>query len=175
MTVKTDVASSIRETVIAVRPALLAIPESRAREKTSSSAWSFEEILGHLVDSAANNHQRIVRMLETQNIGRFTYTQQHWVDVQRYNAEPWRDLVEFWCSYNLHIAHVIAGVDPEALRNLCDMGYAHPASLEFVIEDYLRHVRHHLDQILAEVPPGKRTAWVRREPHGPGDPLRKTA
>jgi hypothetical protein len=175
MTGNVDIASSLRETVIAARPALLAIPESRAREKASPSAWSFEEILGHLIDSAANNHQRIVRMQETQNIGRFVYTQRHWVDAQRYNAEPWRDLVEFWCSYNTHIAHVIVGIEPAALHNLCDMGYARPAPLEFVIEDYLRHVRHHLGQILAEVPPGKRTAWVRRDPPGGADPPRQTA
>jgi hypothetical protein len=159
-----DIAQSLRESADSAYPNLLAIPEARASEKPYPRAWSIKEILGHCVDSAANNHQRIVRMQETPDIGRFTYTQGHWVDAQRYNAEPWRDLVDFWYHYNLHLAHIIANVDPASLGHVCDMGYAGPAPLGFVIEDYLRHVRHHLGQIFSDRDPREREKWTRREP-----------
>ncbi len=159
------IARQLKEVVDAAKPSLLAIPEDRASEKPHADKWSFKQILGHLVDSAANNHQRFVRMQESPDIGKFSYTQQHWVNVQAYQSEPWEKLVEFWHLYNLHLAHVIAHVDSGSLDHICDMGYSKPATLRFVMEDYVRHVEHHLKQILSEADPMEREHWVRREPH----------
>ena len=157
-------AKNLKETIDTAGPQLLAIGESRASEKPYADKWSIKEILGHLIDSAANNHQRIVRMQERQDIGSLTYTQQHWVRSQQYHSEPWENVVEFWRAYNTHLAHIIAHVDPGALGNLCDMGYSKPATLKFVIEDYLRHVQHHVAQIFSEAEPRERQFWVRRDP-----------
>jgi hypothetical protein len=147
-----------------MRPRLLAITEGRASEKPFPEKWSLKEILGHLIDSGANNHQRIVRMQERPDIGAFTYSQQHWVNCQHYQDRPWNDLVELWCQLNRHLAHVIAHIDPATLTHSCDMGYAAPASLRFVVEDYLRHVRHHMEQILSDSNPRERRKWVARSP-----------
>jgi hypothetical protein len=117
-----------------------------------------------MIDSASNNHQRIVRMQETGNIGTFTYSQQHWVTSQHYQEEPWCDMVECWYRLNAHLAHIIAHVDPGSLEHVCDTGYAKPASLKFVIEDYLRHLEHHLGQILGDEDPRQRAKWVRGVP-----------
>ena len=157
-------AKQLKELVETARPRLLSITEIRAAEKSYTDKWSIKEILGHLVDSATNNHQRIVRMQEMPNIGKLTYTQLHWVKTQHYQTEPWKHLVEFWFLYNMHLAHVIAHVDPASLNNMCDMGYAEPAPLKFVIEDYIRHVQHHIDQIFSEADPRERQQWVRRNP-----------
>jgi hypothetical protein len=160
------VAEQLSETVRAVKPRLLAISEARASKKPYADKWSVKEILGHLVDSAANNHQRIVRMQNTRDIGEFRYAQQHWVESQKYQSRPWEAIVEFWCQYNLHLAHVIGEVDPKALEHVCDMGYARPATLAFVIEDYLRHLEHHLAQVLGELDPRGRAQWINRDPEG---------
>jgi hypothetical protein len=157
-------AKQLKELAETARAQLIAIPDSRAAEKSYTDKWSIKEILGHLVDSATNNHQRIVRMQETQNIGSLTYTQLHWVKSQHYQTEPWKHLVEFWFLYNMHLAHVVAHVDPASLNNMCEMGYAKPATLRFVIEDYIRHVRHHIDQIFSGADPREREQWVRRDP-----------
>ena len=55
-----------------------------------------------------------------------------------------------WYHFNRHLAHVIAHINPAALDHSCDMGYATPATLRFFVEDYLRHVRHHIEQILGD-------------------------
>lgn len=154
----------LKQLIDSARSELLSIPEEKASQKAYVDKWSLKEILGHLIDSAANNHQRIVRMQEVVDLGAFTYTQQHWVDSQQYAAEGWEDVVEFWYRYNAHLAHVIAHVNPASLNNVCDMGYAEPATLKFVIEDYVRHVQHHLDQIFGGDDPKKRKQWVRRLP-----------
>ena len=159
-----SVAAQISETVHTAKPRLLAISDARASEKPYADKWSLKEILGHLVDSAANNHQRIVRMQETRDIGVFTYTQQHWVDSQKYQSQRWDAIVELWFHYNVHLAHIIGEVDSRTLEHVCDMGYASPATLTFVIEDYLRHVKHHLAQLFNDKDPREREKWISSDP-----------
>ena len=159
------IAQHLKQTIDAARPRLLSISETRASEKPYPDKWSLKEILGHLLDSATNNRQRIVRMQQTAVLGTFTYDQKHWVTSQHYHAEPWQAVVEFWYLYNAHLAHVITHVDPASLSHVCDMGYAKPATLKFVIEDYVKHVEHHLGQIFSDADPRSREGWVRAEPH----------
>jgi hypothetical protein len=138
----------IREIVLAAKPELLKIPPEIASKKPTPDTWSKKEILGHLIDSASNNHQRFVR--GAQDIaGDFpTYNQNRWVEVQHYNDMNWADLIEFFSQYNLHICRVIESLPEEVLKNLCNIGKENPVTLEFVIEDYVRHLGHHVDQIL---------------------------
>jgi|SRR5437867_5066421 len=156
----TTVSLDLTETIDAAKPRLLSMTESRASDKPYPDKWSIKEILGHLVDSASNNHQRIVRMQEVENIGTFSYAQVHWVNSQRYRSEPWTDLVNGWYYFNKHLAHVIGHVDPKSLTNLCDMDYGEPKTLQFVIEDYVIHMRHHLDQIFSDGDPRERVKWM---------------
>ena len=160
----TTVARHLRDVIEGARPSLEAITERQAAEQAVPDKWSLKQILGHLIDSAANNHQRIVRMQERDDIGRFSYAQGHWVAAQHYQEEPWQFIVQFWYAYNTHLVHVIEHVDPACLDHRCDMDYAKPASLRFVMEDYVRHVEHHLRQIFSDADPGAREQWVRREP-----------
>jgi hypothetical protein len=138
----------IREIVSAAKPQLLKIPPEIASEKPTPDIWSKKEILGHLIDSAANNHQRFVR--GAQNIaGEFpTYNQDRWVEVQHYNDMSWADLIEFFSQYNLYLCRIIDSLPREVLNNPCNIGKEGPVTLEFVINDYLRHLRHHIEQIL---------------------------
>lgn len=142
----------IHEIIVATKPELLKIPPEVASKKRGPDTWSKKEILGHLIDSASNNHQRFVRA--AQNIaGDFpTYDQNRWVEVQRYNEANWSGLVELFSQYNLHLCRVIDSLPLEALNNPCNIGKENPVTLEFVIEDYLRHLRHHVEQILEPLP-----------------------
>jgi hypothetical protein len=140
-------------------PHLKSLPESRASEKPYPEKWSIKEILGHLIDSAANNHQRIVRMQEVEHIGTFKYSQEHWVSSQNYQSESWQDIVELWYRYNVHLSHVIAQIDPESLSHTCDVGHPEPITLTSMIESYVRHVEHHLAQIFSNDDPRERKKW----------------
>ncbi|MBI1805368.1 MAG: DinB family protein [Ignavibacteria bacterium] len=160
MQIMLAVAQHLRETIDGAKPRLLSIAESRASEKPYPGKWSIKEILGHLVDSASNNHQRIVRMQEVADIGAFSYAQMHWVSSQHYRSEQWNDLVNMWYFYNKHLAHIIEHIDPKSLTNVCDMDYLKPATLQFVAEDYIRHLQHHLDQIFSDADPRERAKWM---------------
>jgi hypothetical protein len=142
------ISDKIRQRVTEAKPALLKIPPEAARTKPGPNRWSKQEMLGHLVDSAANNHQRIVR--GALNLaGDFPpYQQDLWVATQRYNDADWPGLVELFSQYNLHLARVIEYLPPEILENPCNIGKDEPVTLRFVIDDYLRHLEHHLDKLV---------------------------
>jgi hypothetical protein len=71
-----------------------------------------------------------------------------WVEVQRYNEMNWTDLIELFSQYDLHLCRVIDSLPAEVLNNPCNIGKVNPVTLEFVIEDYLRHLGHHIKQLL---------------------------
>ena len=112
--------------------------------------WTKKEILGHLIDSAVNNHQRFVRAQLANPFLGPGYDQQAWVQVQRYRERPWLELVELWVALNRHVAAVIESVPAEKLQTPCTIGDREPASLEWWMRDYVRHLRHHLEQIARE-------------------------
>jgi hypothetical protein len=111
--------------------------------------WVKKEILGHLIDSAANNHQRFVRAQFTSPFVWPGYEQQAWVALHRYRDRPWPELVDLWVALNGQVAVVIETVPQEKRRTACVIGDHEPRPLEWWMEDYLRHLRHHLEQIEA--------------------------
>jgi hypothetical protein len=139
---------------------LEAIDEDRACTKTIENKWSMKEIIGHLIDSAANNHQRFVRLQNASEIVSIKYDQEFWVSTQAYQSEKWADMVALWYFYNKHLSHVMANLNQEMLDNKCDMGYPEQKPLTFVVRDYIRHLEHHLNQIVNEVEPERREKWV---------------
>lgn len=144
----TGIARTLTETVDHEAAALSQWPEDAARWKLSPEKWSAIELMGHLIDSAANNHQRFVRAQQGDYTGP-AYDQEFWVSSQGYQNAPWPELVELWRLYNRHLARVIERVLPESLDTECRVGHYAPATLGFIIEDYLAHLQHHLRQIRA--------------------------
>jgi hypothetical protein len=121
--------------------------------------WSPKQIVGHLIDSAANNHQRFVRAQFTDDLICLPYDQESWVNIQKYTEVSWTDLVNLWASYNLHLHHVIAVMPKDALsrtrikHNLDQVAWKtvdsdSPTTLEYFVRDYVGHMKHHLQQIL---------------------------
>jgi hypothetical protein len=126
---------------------LLSISETESSARAAPDKWSKREILGHMIDSASNNHQRFVRAQLSSEIKLPGYDQEAWVRTQVYQTEPSENLVQLWKSYNLHLLHVAAAFPEDRLSSLCFIGENEPVTLEFLFRDYLRHLKHHLDQI----------------------------
>jgi len=147
-----------RSTVLKATDRLRQVSPEESARKTSPDKWSIKEALGHLIDSAANNHQRFVRAQFTDDLVFPGYEQEKWVNAQRYIDESWGDMIQLWSSYNLHLVHVIAAI-PEAtlmrarIRHNLDQIALHPidqkdpTTLDYFVRDYLVHMKHHLDQI----------------------------
>jgi len=137
---------------------LATLPESVVAWRPSATAWSIKEIIGHLIDSAANNHQRFVRAQSQADLVFPGYDQDDWVRAQAYDSAPWGPLVTLWQSYNLHLARVMAMM-PASIRgrtreihNFHQIGFRtfsadRPVTLDELMEDYVLHLDHHLAQV----------------------------
>ena len=130
-------------------------PNLRSLTKHDASAtdgrpgtWSRKAELGHLIDSAANNHNRFVRAALDGEFRGPGYAQNDWVRLHGYAETPWPWLVDFWERYNRLLVRVIENIPEDRLNAMCVIGDNPPATLGFVIEDYVLHMQHHLDHIL---------------------------
>ena len=123
-----------------------------ASDSGEPGRWSRKEELGHLIDSAANNHLRFARATLDGKFEGPSYDQNGWVRIHEYAGMPWHDLVDFWERYNRLLARLIERVPAARLDAQCTIGDHTPATLEFLISDYIGHLRHHLDHILGRNP-----------------------
>ena len=126
---------------------LFQVPEAESSKPVLSGGWSRKQVLGHLIDSASNNHQRFVRAALQASLDFPGYDQDGCVRVQAVEEADWTLLVSLWAGYNRYLAHVIAHLPVSKLETLCRIGSDEPVTLRFLAEDYLRHLLHHLGQI----------------------------
>jgi len=142
-----EISAELLAAIESAKPRLLALDAQQAAVKPAPEKWSPKEIIGHLIDSAANNHQRFVRAQHgVTDLLAYRHAQNHWVEAQQYQSADWQNLVALWYAFNVHLAHVIACIRPEFLDEPL-LVWDEPATPRFVAEDYVRHLRHHLGQI----------------------------
>jgi hypothetical protein len=127
---------------------LRTIDETAAAKRPAPGKWSKKEIIGHLIDSAANNHQRFVRLQLGASIDLPGYDGDEWVRVQRYQERPWREMVDLWVMYNTQLASLIRNVEKGSLAHIWHTPDGKDLDLEFIMRDYVVHLRHHLEQAL---------------------------
>jgi hypothetical protein len=152
-----EYAQRLRDAVEDATPRLLAIGDAESAQPTAPGKWSPREVIGHLVDSAANNHQRFVRGQLQDDLVFLGYAQEDWVRVQDYAHAPWQDLVALWRLYNRHLARVMElapadrRLEQRARHNVQEIGFAAPveatATLDGIMLDYVEHLLHHLRQL----------------------------
>jgi hypothetical protein len=139
-------AQRLRSVVADCEPKFLAISDDAAGQQPAPEKWSRKQILGHLIDSAANNHQRFIRLQMTRELHFPGYQQNDWVILNHYDIRPWQELVTLWTAYNRHLADVIEHIAPETLGHIWEREEGR-STLEFIATDYLTHLRHHVEQI----------------------------
>jgi hypothetical protein len=151
-------ADALSRTVEGAVPGLLAIMEWEAAEAPEPGAWSSKQVLGHLVDSATNNHRRFVLAQLQEALVFPGYAADDWVDIQHYNEAPWAELVELWRQLNGHLAHVFRTTPEDVLHetrtehNLHEIAFrpvekGAEVTLHWFQEDYVLHLQHHLRSI----------------------------
>lgn len=156
-----NILEEFKRTVEESAARMLSLTEEESARPRADGKWSAKEIVGHLIDSASNNHQRFVRAQFTDKLVFPGYEQEAWVRAQGYKDEPWPLLVVLWRNFNLHLAHVMERA-PKSARsasrdehNLHQIGWvkigeSEPATLEYLMRDYIAHLKNHLRQIFGE-------------------------
>lgn len=164
MTAEPECARRLRAAIDRAEPLLTAITDDASARHPAPGKWSPRQIIGHLIDSASNNHQRFVRAAWTPDLVFPGYEQEGWVELQRYQERSWRELLALWSAYNRHLAIVMAAVPAEARtrvrdrHNLDEIATRAPTerseqTLDYFMHDYVDHLELHLRQILGEAWP----------------------
>lgn len=134
----------------AVYASLVSVSEDLASVPWRKNGWTRKQVLGHMIDSAANNHQRFVRAaLDGSYTGPF-YAQEGWVKAHGYEQMPWSTLLEWWRIYHEILKAVVARIPEDRFAAICRVGSDAPVTLRFLVEDYIAHQKHHLEQILCQ-------------------------
>ena len=144
------VVDRLKEHIDTVPSKFLSYTEEELEQKPAPNKWSKKELLGHLIDSAANNHHRFIRaQFEKEPFILSPYEQDDWNRIQKYNEVDTKFLVEFWRMYNLHIRWIIRNFPEEKLNMKCkSIDERETAETVFLlIKDYVDHMDHHLEQI----------------------------
>ena len=148
----------LRAAITEAFPRLSTISDSDAATSPAPGKWSPKQVIGHLIDSASNNHQRFVRANFADDLIFPGYDQERWVELGRYAEAPWESLLMLWREFNLQIARVMEAT-PDAVasalrtrHNLHQLAWHpvpedQPATLVYFMSDYVDHLEHHLRQI----------------------------
>jgi hypothetical protein len=141
------VSAELARVVDAAEIVLRRVSDEESERPVLAGGWSRKQVLGHLIDSASNNHQRFVRAALADALDFPAYDTPGAVRVQAVEIAPWPLLVDLWASYNRYLAHVIRQLPSAKLEVVCRIGSNAPVSLRYLAEDYVRHLVHHLGQI----------------------------
>jgi hypothetical protein len=142
-----ELSEKLLAVVEAAEPRLRAVSEEESVHPILAGGWSRKQVIGHLIDSASNNHQRFVRAALQTSLDFPGYDQSGSVRVQEIQDADWQLLVALWAAYNRYLAYVIARLPASKLKTVCHIGSDEPVTLEFLATDYLTHLRHHLNQL----------------------------
>ncbi len=144
------ITDGIKKVIEAEESFLRDLPVEVITLRRNKQSRTVKQILGHLIDSASNNHQRMVRLQYSKDLLFFPdYRQDNdlWIALQDYQNSNWENLIQLWKFYNLHIIQVIKSVDLTKLDSFwCDFEGT-KVTLKEMIEGYLDHLYLHINEI----------------------------
>jgi DinB superfamily len=125
---------------------LLEMGEANASRKPEAHVWSAKEILGHLIDAASHAHQRFVRAALEDGARLSSYQQDEWVKLAAYQQREWHDLIALWTASHDHLRQIVSRLNDAQLEHHLFVG-SRQITLHELVEAYVRHLEHHLEQI----------------------------
>lgn len=141
----TPTVATLKKIIDQYAPELRSVPESEMSFKPSPVKWSKKEITGHLIDSAQNNIRRFI-VAQYENEPHIVYDQDKWVTICNYQHYSLPDLIDLWYLLNKQICHILENTNVEMAQRKSQTQELH--TIEWLAKDYIKHLLHHLHQIL---------------------------
>lgn len=148
----TELAQKFRADLDGISAVLRSVFPELADIPWRPGGWTRKQIVGHLLDSAANNRQRFVRAATASSYIGPAYDQDAWVAMHGYTQKDWATLLRWWETEHEILASAVDGIPEDHLETPCTVGEGAPVTLRFLVEDYIEHQKWHLAQITAEAP-----------------------
>jgi uncharacterized damage-inducible protein DinB len=142
-----QLATTFRAGIASAQAKLEQIDEDSAGSSLRPGGWTAKQTIGHLIDSALNNHQRFVRAALEGSYEGPTYEQEGWVGLHGYVDQPWSELFAHWQKQNELLCAVVDRIPEDKHAAPCKVGTNAPVTLSFLVDDYLAHLHQHADQI----------------------------
>jgi len=150
-----SVAQQLQKIIADYSEKLSRLSEEDFSYRSAPGKWSRKEELGHIIDSAHNNLRRLV-VSQYENQPGIVYDQNFWVKAFNYHHQPAQQLVMLWKLLNIQFVEVLKTMPEKDFQLLCNTGKdkAELHSLQWLAEDYVRHLLHHLHHLLGleEIP-----------------------
>jgi hypothetical protein len=114
--------------------------------RSAPGKWSKKEILGHLIDSAHVNTDRLIRA-QVEEVPSIVYAQDEWVAASCYANIDSAVLIAWWRMLNERLLSTARHCPVENYSRKCRWHDGEVITLAFLLEDYHRHMLHHLAQL----------------------------
>lgn len=137
-------AKEFKEIIDSFYQYLLRIHDEITDIHLAEDKWSLREIIGHLIDSASNNHQRFVRLQLGDLLDFPGYNAEEWIRTQNYNSMSWDVLITLWYNYNCLLLNIIENADETAYGNVW-VKNEDTIPLEQLIHEYYKHLELHIE------------------------------
>ena len=124
---------------------LNSMAEDELAYKFSPAKWSKKELIGHLIDSAQNNTRRFIVAQYEEN-PTIIYNQDKWVAINNYQTWDSQNLIQLWYLLNKQIIIILKNIPADVSQRICNTGAAY--TIEWLAEDYIKHLRYHMHQVL---------------------------
>lgn len=139
------IANELESFIEQYKAALLMVPEEKLLHKPSPLKWSKKEMIGHLIDSAHSNIRRFV-VAQYEDNPTIVYNQEKWVAISNYQQWNCYQLISLWYLLNKQVVEILKNTSGEIAGRICFTNESH--TLEWLASDYIRHLRHHIHQVL---------------------------
>ena len=120
-------------------------PDPNKRE--GKEGWSIKEVIGHLLDSLSNNHQRLARYKARGHLDFPAYDQEAFVRRCHYGSFEFHTLLSLWYTYNRLFLHIVANIPQPELDSTIRVGDRPAVTIGQLIQDYFAHMEIHERQI----------------------------
>lgn len=146
-----EVVAQVEELLKSVPVKLKEFSQEEIVRPLAVGKWSRVQILGHLCDSAIHNLTRFIQaQYLPQPLALISYNQDIWVSSQHYLETPVDEVLTLWTSLNRAIIRVLSNLPKEQLLQTCMLTNGDIVTLEWLIDDYLQHMNHHVKQMFPD-------------------------
>lgn len=142
-----NIAKELEEIIEIFKNEFSGLNEQITSIRISQDKWTLKEIIGHLIDSASNNHQRFIRFQLSEVLEFPDYKNSEWLRIQKHQNMKFSELLLLFYYYNKLIINIILNIDEKCLQNKWNIEWDENATyitFEKLVIHYVDHMKSHL-------------------------------